>query len=113
MKELNGKSMAYVSWDINEDFILNEDNEEVSSGEYVLIEKVYVPVEQRRQGVATKILLDAIEDIKKKHTGMDIRLAALPDSGEDEIEMDNLVSFYERIGFTVESAEGPAVIMIL
>ena len=101
---------AYVSWDLNEDPILDEEGNEVGAEEYVLIEKIYVPAEQRRQGLARKMLREALKEAKEKHAGLTIKIAALPFDG-DAIEMDDLVAFCESEGFEVENTDGHAVIM--
>ena len=40
---------AYVSWDVSEDPVFDDEGEEIGSEEYVLIEKLFVPSHQRRQ----------------------------------------------------------------
>ena len=101
---------AYVSWDLSSDDVYNDEGEVIDCVEYVLIEKIEVPVSMRRQGVARKILKEAIADIRKSHNGMTIKIAALP-FGEDKIDMTDLVAFYESEGFTVVDTSGHAVIM--
>ena len=103
---------AYISWDVNEDLIFDDEGNEVGTEEYVLIEKIYVPAEQRRQWLARKMLREAIVEAKEKHAGLTIKIAALPFDG-DAIEMDDLVAFYESEGFSVSNCDGHAVIMEL
>lgn len=100
---------AYVSWSLNEYPVFDE-GEEVGSEEYVLIEKLFVPSNQRRQGVARKLLREAIAEAKSKHPDLPIKIAALP-FGEDQIDMSDLVAFYESEGFSVSNCDGHAVIM--
>lgn len=102
---------SYISWDLTEDFTLDEEGYEIGLGEYALIEKVWVDPEERGKGVGKKLVLDAIEEIRDMHPDLDIKLAALP-FGEGAMEMDELVAYYERIGFSVENCDGEAVIMI-
>lgn len=103
---------AYVSWELCEDPIFDEEGDEIGSEEYVLIEKVFVPAHQRRQGVARKMLRNALADIKRHYPSLPIKVAALP-FGPDPIEMDDLVAFYESEGFSVTNTDGHAVIMTL
>lgn len=102
----NLDSKGYVSWDVNQ-----EQNEDGPVGpEYVLIEKVHVNEDSRRQGFARKLLREAIAEIKAEHPGMAIKLAADPQ--HDSIELDDLVAFYESEGFdTVDSNGAPFVVM--
>ena len=105
---------SYISYDLTSEEVYNRDGDVVGYDDYVLIEKLFVAVEDRRQGVARKMLRDAIADIRKEHGNkMSIRLAALP-FGEDAIEMEDLVAFYESEGFSVVYAgDSDAVIMEL
>ena len=101
---------SYISWDIAEDEIFNDECEVVGSNEYAIIEKIFVAPEDRRQGKARAMLREAIAEIKANHPGMAIKVAALP-FGEDPIDMADLVAFYESEGFDVENCDGHAVIM--
>lgn len=103
---------AYVSWDLNEDPVFDGDGEEVGSEEYVLIEKLFVPPRQRRQGVARKLLREAIAEAKQQYPNLPVKVAALP-FGDDQIDMADLVAFYESEGFSVTNTDGHAVIMEL
>lgn len=101
---------AYVSWDVNEDHVFDGEGEEVGSEEYVLIEKLFVPSHQRRLGVARKLLREAIAEAKQQYPTLPIKVAALP-FGDDQIDMVDLVAFYESEGFSVTNTDGHAVIM--
>lgn len=103
---------AYVSWDVNEDPVFDDEGEEVGSEEYVLIEKLFVPSHQRRLGVARKLLREAIAEAKQQYPTLPIKVAALP-FGDDQIDMADLVAFYESEGFSVSNCDGHAVIMEL
>ena len=101
---------AYVSWSLNEDPVFDDEGEEVGSEEYVLIEKLFVPSHQRRQGIARKLLREAIAEAKQQYPTLSIKIAALP-FGDDQIDMSDLVTFYESEGFAVMDCRGHAVIM--
>ena len=101
---------AFVSWGLNEEPLFSVDGEEVDSKEYVLIEKIFVPPRQRRQGVARKLLREAIADARNQYPTLSIKVAALP-FGDDPISMIDLVTFYESEGFSVSDCNGHAVIM--
>ena len=105
-------TQSYISWDITEEEIFDDEGVCVDAEEYALIEKIFVAPEDRRQGKARAMLRQTIEEIKAKHSGMKIKLAALP-FGEDAIDMSDLVAFYESEGFSVENCDGHAVIMVL
>jgi GNAT superfamily N-acetyltransferase len=103
---------AYIGWDLNQEELFDEDGNEYAGEEYALIEKIFVPVEDRGQGVGAKLLAEAIEEIRAAHGSITIKLAALP-FGEGAMDMVDLVAYYERCGFEVESTEGHAVVMVL
>ena len=101
---------AFVSCGLTEEPLFNNDGEEVGSKEYVLIEKLFVPPRQRRQGVARKMLREAIAEAKQQYPTLSIKVAALP-FGDDQIDMSDLIAFYESEGFSVSNCDGHAVIM--
>lgn len=100
---------AYISWDVTEDDIYDAEGSVVGADEYVLIEKIWVPTEQRGNGLGRKMLVEALEEIEK--TGLTCKVAALPFDGG--MEMAVLVEWYESFGFSVEDASGDAVIMVM
>ena len=102
-------TQAYVSWNLETEVLFDEDGCEYDGEEYALIEKIWVPAEDRGQGKGRKMLEEAIEEIKATHGNITIKIAALPfDNGMD---MADLVAFYESVGFDVEDTSGHAVIM--
>lgn len=101
---------AFISWGLTEDPLFNGEGEEIGSEEYVLIEKLFVPPHQRRQGIARKLLREAIAEAKQQYPTLPIKVAALP-FGDDQIDMSELVAFYESEGFSVSDCAGHAVIM--
>lgn len=111
--KINAADDPYVSWGLDEDPIFDIDGNEIGVDEYVGISRVYVPPYQRGKGVATKMLRESLKEIQEKYPGKPVRLAALPfDKGsEGVLDMDELVSFYEKEGFDVINTDGSAVIM--
>ena len=107
--ERNMKMEAYVSWAVTEDDVYDADGEVVGIEEYALIEKVWVPAEQRGQGKGRELVEQAIKEIEV--TGLSCKIAALP--FDDGMEMADLVEWYESFGFSVEDASGDAVIMVM
>ena len=102
---------AYQSWDLETEVLFDEDGCEFDGETYALIEKIYVPAEERGQGKGTELLREAIAEIRAEHGDITIKLAALPDEGG--LDMDQLVAWYEREGFGVEGDAGGAVVMVL
>jgi predicted GNAT superfamily acetyltransferase len=103
---------SFVSWSINSDLIdINEDGEEIYSPDYVLIDKVFVPKKKRGKGEARKILAAELVKIAELHPEMTIKLAAYPT--EKCVDLDRLVKFYEKMGFSVDEDQAGchAVIM--
>lgn len=110
MKKMMKKS--YIAWDLQADDLYDSDGECCGQDEYVLIEKLYVAPAYRRQGKGRAMLREALAEISAQHPGMDVKVAALP-FGEEAIEMEDLVAFYESEGFAVDNCDGHAVIMKL
>lgn len=101
---------AYISVGVYADPIFDEEGEEVGQEEYVLIDEVFVPRHQRRQGKARKMLREVIADSGKRYPNKSIKIIAAP--FDDEVcDMHSLVAFYESEGFSVEDADGHGVIM--
>jgi GNAT superfamily N-acetyltransferase len=104
---------AYVSWEVTSDDIYDDEGDVVGRDDYILIEKVYVASEFRGCGVGAELVRRALKEIEEAKTGLDVKLAALPDV--DGMEMGDLVAWYERFGFSVDEsvADCHAVIMTL
>lgn len=100
----------YASWDAYQEEIYSEEGDVVGYAEYALVEKIWVPLESRKKGLGREMLKLAIKEIRDAGHET-IKIAALPFDGG--MDMDDLVSFYESEGFSVESTEGPAVIMVM
>ena len=56
------------------------------------------------------MLREAIAEAKQQYPTLSIKVAALP-FGDDQIDMSDLVAFYESEGFSVSNCDGHAVIM--
>lgn len=95
------KKEAYVSWDVE----IDEGTEE----EYVLIAKIFTPKEQRGQGIARRILREALAEIAQAHPGMTVKLVAM--ALEKEVDLERLCAFYESFGFDIVECAGDGVLM--
>jgi GNAT superfamily N-acetyltransferase len=100
---------SFISYEKNSDDVYDDEGEVVDTCDYTLITKIFVCPEDRRKGIARKMLLGAIEEIIASGENL-IKIAALP-FGEDAIGMEDLCNFYESCGFSVENTEGSSVIM--
>lgn len=99
---------AFCAYRIETEIEFDEDGYEVEGDQYVLIEKIFVPVENRGNGIARRLLREAVSHSRTTHPGMAIRLVAEPlDASTD---MERLVAFYESEGFDVIEA-GEIVVM--
>lgn len=88
---------AFVSYDINCEEIYDEDGE-VSYGEdYWLISNVFVEKQCRGKGVARKLMLEAIDEMRKERPELKIKLVCM--AQDDETDQEKLASFYESLGF--------------
>ena len=110
IKQPNGNDKSYVSWDIENDPIFDEDGFESAGEDYALIEKIYVPEADRSNGVGRRILRESIHEIQQQHPDMPIKIAAYP-FGDNALDMEDLVNFYKSEGFDVVNTDGHAVIM--
>ena len=82
----------YVDWDVYQEMAIDEDGAEVVDYEYVRIDNLYVHPSMRGQGIARKLMDEAIIEIKAKYPGLRIKIVAEP--GEDCVEQDRLIEFY-------------------
>ena len=88
---------AYVSYDINCEEIYDEDGEVSYGDDYWLISNVFVEKAFRGQGVARKMMIEAIAKMKAERPDLKIKLVAIPQDDETDIEL--LGAFYESLGF--------------
>lgn len=103
--EDNGALCAYR---IETEIDFDEEGYEVEGEQYVLIEKLFVPAENRGNGIARSLLREAISHARATYPRMVIRLVAEP--LDADTDMDRLVAFYESEGFDVIEA-GEIVVM--
>ena len=88
---------AFVSYDINCEEIYDEDGEVTYGDDYWLISNVFVEPAFRGQGVARKLMTEAIAEMKAERPDLKIKLVAIPQDDETDIEL--LGTFYESLGF--------------
>ena len=88
---------AFVSYDINCEEIYDEDGEVTYGDDYWLISNVFVEPAFRGQGVARKLMTEAIAEMKAERQELKIKLVAIPQDDETDIEL--LGAFYESLGF--------------
>ena len=92
----------YISYSENVDPIFDEEGDKIGEKRYILIDLVYVCPEDRRKGIARKMLEELITELKKQP--LPVKLVALPK--EKSIDIDDLVEFYESVGFSVSEEQG-------
>lgn len=88
---------AYVSYDINCEEIYDEDGEVSYGDDYWLISNVFVEPAFRGQGVARKMMVDAIAEMKAERPELKIKLVCM--SQDDDTDQEKLAKFYESLGF--------------
>ena len=93
MKIYSESKKSYVEWVIE-----SEEQEDGDDYQYPLIAKVYTHPEERRQGVATRLIKEAIDVIAKEWNLVYIVAEPL----EGNISTEDLVAFYEKMGFSVD-----------
>ena len=105
-QEIENSMVMYPSVDYHahEDFDIDEDGDEVVTDEYVLIDMVSVPAHLRGQGIARRMLGEALEAIRAEYPGW--RIVLLPrDTVSPDTDIDRLVAFYESMGFCDDENE--------
>lgn len=99
---------GYIQYDKTSDDIYNDEGDITGEDKYILIGKVFVDPDYRKKGFARQMMIETLKDIKSK-SDLPVRLAALPLN--NSIDGQDLVSFYESLGFDVTNTEGSAVVM--
>jgi len=92
----------YISYSEQCDPIFDNEGNEIAEEKYILIDLVYVCPEDRKKGIARKMIVELISELKKQPLA--VKLVALPK--EKSIDQDALVSFYESVGFSVSDEQG-------
>jgi len=108
-KETVSTKYGYVTYYIYDEVEIDRSTGEEYKEKRVHIDFVYVYPEYRRQGHARELINKTLKDIENKYPKLPIYMVAEPK--EDNIDMGNLVEFYEDMGFEVVSAEGDSVIL--
>ena len=98
------ESEASVTWFIDNDSVFDEEGNESPGFDFVHIDTLFVPVELRGQGLARRIMKEAIKNIKVEHSGLPIYLVACPkeSAGPACPDMSELVDFYMSLGFDAD-----------
>jgi len=93
---------AYISSGKNADPIWDAEGNESFGPEYNLIEKVFVPKDLRGKKVGETLVKNEISKILNgPDRDLPIRLSADP-FGEGKMDQEDLVKYYEKLGFQVE-----------
>jgi len=100
MKELPGRNEMNV--------YIEEGDEAIwmgwSDGSPVLVlDHLYIDPQNRGKGIGKQILKIKMDELSKRYPGMELKLLAEPLG--DSIDTDNLVDYYESLGFTVADYE--------
>lgn len=67
---------------------------------YWYIASVYTPKELRGQGIATRLIKKAVEEMTKLDSSLEIKLSCCPTDQVTEIS--RLCEFYEKLGFEAD-----------
>jgi predicted GNAT family N-acyltransferase len=88
---------AYISYDIQEDPIFDDEGDEVGTDKYWLICKMYTPEAERGKGIARRLMTEALSEMSSKCPSLDVRLWCEPQ--DDLTDGELLMAFYESFGF--------------
>ena len=97
---------SYVEYSVSNDMSFDEEGNEIIGDDYVLIDKVFVPKDKRGRGYGKSIIKNTLREIinNPETKGMPIKLDADPfDNG---MEQEQLVEFYENLGFSSNPVDG-------
>jgi predicted GNAT family N-acyltransferase len=98
----------YITYGVDSEETYDDEGELAAEVDYWLISKVYVPVDKRGNGIARKLMTDAIADMKKERPELDIKLWC--EAQDEDTDSDLLQGFYESLGF---DATGNGAEMVL
>jgi len=97
---------SYYSLDVYD----NDDNDGIQGEtfeKYVRIDYIFVAKRDRGRGKGRELLRKAIAEAKRHHLPIFIIASQL----EPSTDLEQLVDFYEREGFSVHSSAGSAILM--
>lgn len=98
----------YISYYIDQEEIYDDEGDVIGEEDYWLISMVYVPAEMRGNGVARKMMEEAIADIREKDSSLPIKLWC--EAQDKDTDQELLAAFYESFGF---EATGNGAEMVL
>ena len=81
-----------VDWDTYSDPIFDDEGFESDGPDYVKIDNLFVPTEQRGKGYARQLLLEAIEAIRQ--AGYDGSIVIVPEPKDETVDSGKLAAFY-------------------
>ncbi|ENE6639054.1 GNAT family N-acetyltransferase [Salmonella enterica] len=89
----------FISYQVNQDPVWSEEEQDIIDGqEYWLIAKVFVPLEKRGNGIARKLMSNAIIEMKAERPDLSIKLWC--ESQDSDTDDELLSAFYESFGFS-------------
>lgn len=97
------RATAHCVYALEADYTFNHETEDFDTTYYVLIKKLFVARDHRRQGIGRALFRAAVDDAKKRFPRTALKLVVRPLC--PELEIDDLVAFYESEGFSVEQAD--------
>lgn len=98
----------FISYNIEQEDIYNEEFDVIGVEEFWLINKIYVPVEMRGQGLARKMMEEAIADMRKENSSLPIKLWC--EAQDEDTDQELLAAFYESFGFEATGNEAEMIL---
>ena len=87
----------YVSYPIQQEEIYDEEGEVSYGDDYWLVEMCYVAPELRGQGIARKMMEQAIAKMRSERPELTIKLVC--EAQDEDTDQELLAGFYETLGF--------------
>ena len=96
---------GYVSWEEHTDPVFDEEGDETSGETYALITRTEVYPPFRGQGYGKRLVRNAIREIQREQPDLEIKLfPQVFDRENNALDDEELVRFYESLGFAVDES---------
>jgi len=100
----------YVSWGVEQDPVFDSEGNETEGEPYVKIDYVVIDESNRGRGLARAALHYELQQIKKEHPDLEVKIIA--DPMEESVDRDQLVEFYESMGFDATDEDVGAGVLL-
>ena len=93
------ENFGSIDWDVY--YELDDNGEEDSSQSYIKIDNLFIEKDYRCKGNARKLILRAIEIIKKETGICESEIKIVAETKDNSTDISRLIEFYENLGLDV------------